>query len=142
MDLGMETRGHGRLVDYLPGAVANHRDADTSSVSSSATILIRPFVSRIALARGTSDIGTVLHQQLRPAEIAPSSVNPTVAIGGSVKIVRGIIRGLTRRSSPSMKALCATMPPSWLPTGVAILLPTSRPVTSPPANICSMLVPR
>jgi hypothetical protein len=37
-------------------------------------------------------VGTVLHQQLCPAEIASSSVKPTVAIGGSVEMVRGMTR--------------------------------------------------
>lgn len=38
------------------------------------------------------------------------------------QMARGMTRWLTRRgSSPAAKALCATMPPSWLPTGVVHL---------------------
>src|SRR5260221_4530471 len=94
-----------------PALLPTIETPSTSSVSSSATILIRPFVSRIALARGTSDIGTVLHQQLRPAEIAPSSVNPTVAIGGFVENLRGIIPCLNRRSIPAAEGLLALNEP-------------------------------
>jgi hypothetical protein len=40
----------------------------------------------------TSNIGTLFAPTIVPAEIASSSVMPTVAICGSVKIVRGTTR--------------------------------------------------
>src|SRR5260370_32852680 len=55
---------------------------------------------------------------------------------------RGMTRWLTRRGFPSAKALWATMPPSWLPTAVALWLPASRPITSPPAKMCGTFVRR
>jgi hypothetical protein len=43
-------------------------------------------------------------------------------IWGSVKIVRGITRWLTRRGSPSVNALCAAMPPALISSFLVLLM--------------------
>src|SRR5258708_7546874 len=106
----------------------------TRRVGRSSTILMTPRVSRMAPARGTTLIGMVVHWQTKPCAFASRSVSPTTPTCGSVKIARGITEWSTLRLVPS-SALLAAMPPSCAPTGVAIWLSASRPITSPAAEI-------
>src|SRR5215472_2429600 len=84
----------------------------TRRVGASSTIFITPRVSRVAPARGTALMGMVLHSHAIPAATASSSVRPTTATSGSVKMVRGMTVWSTWRGGSPERALWAAILPS------------------------------